>query len=172
MMSSASCSATGRLAGSSAAPFRKETPSATSHVSPSTHSGPAKPRTPEPGPNRRSKISPVSSNTIADNPSGAGGRMYGTKLSTVTSVGNGMPFEKLTEVLGDFQALNAVPTSATACALLKGPRVPRSGFHGMFVPPFGQRNGSPGLHAAIGPGAYAAGAPTARESGLKNPMKE
>ena len=56
-----------------------------------SHSGPANPSTPEPGPNSRLKISPVSSNTIAESPSGAAGKRYGKKLSTVTSSGNAAP---------------------------------------------------------------------------------
>ena len=52
-------------------PFRNDRPSVIVQVAVLAHSGPANPSTPEPGPNSRSKISPVSSNTIADSPSGA-----------------------------------------------------------------------------------------------------
>ena len=108
---------------------------------------------PEPGPNSRSKISPVSSKTIADKPSGAAGKRYGKKLSIVTSAGSAVPCEKLTDVLGDRQALNADPIRESAWAFVSGPSGPWSGFQGMFVPAFGQRYGSPGRQAAIGPPA-------------------
>ena len=46
---------------SSEPPFMNEKPSMISPVAGFSHSGPAKPRTPESGPNSRSKIAPSSS---------------------------------------------------------------------------------------------------------------
>ncbi len=54
-------------------PLRNETPSRMVQLDGSSHSGPAKPRMPVPGPKRSSKISPVSSKTMALRPSGAAG---------------------------------------------------------------------------------------------------
>ena len=63
-------------------------PSVMWQVAALTHSGPAKPRTPESGPKSRSKISPVSSKTMAERPSGAGGQV-GPKFVMSTSTGSG-----------------------------------------------------------------------------------
>jgi hypothetical protein len=81
-------------ASAKAGPLSSATPSRTvpkvhGMLSASNHSGLATPRTPELGPKSRSKISPVSSNRMADSPSGAVGNRNGVKFVMSTSTGSG-----------------------------------------------------------------------------------
>ena len=110
---------------SSEPPFMNETPSMISPVVGFSHSGPAKPRTPESGPNSRSKIAPSSSKTMALRPSGAAGWRNGRKFVSSTSTASAPALTCVAAADGiASHAANAAVVCAIAWALFSGPRPP------------------------------------------------
>ena len=149
-------------ASASAGPLKRATPS---RIDPKVQgmesalnqSGPATPRTPESRPKRMSKISPVSSNATGESPSGASPRSRNSaKFVTSTSTGRGPAFTYVMLALGtSCHTLRASWTAATAAALSRGPRLPRSGLNGTLEPPPGHSTGTPLPHLRTGPPASA-----------------